>query len=156
MKAVDALELELSAIDAEAKGEDPGAGPQPEPPKQEKPSTEAVLNNLLGMAIAEGSKKFPSIEPIWTGEKRSMFCGALGPLLDKYDVDAVAFFERYAVEIMAVVICVPMLYLTVQAIRLDLAAQSRGAEVDITPATAPQPDRQPAPAPVNEEGIPTR
>lgn len=134
---LDAIAREAAAIDAGAAAPGSDAPPGPDAgaaaPQPEKISTEAQLDGLLKMAIDQAARKFPSVGPVWSDEKRAMFCGALGPLLDKYDVVPFAFFERWRVEIMATVICVPLLYATALAIRADLDRVAAAAAKDVSP-----------------------
>lgn len=157
MSGLDALAGEAAAVDREANGE-PGPGGQPgaPPADEKKTSTEAQLNTALALVIDKAGDKFPSVKPVWDDGKRAMFCGALAPVLDKYDVDAFGFFEEWHVEIMAVVICVPLLWLTAKAIRADLdaAAQSREKEINPASGTGGYDPHAPPTRGVNDDGVP--
>ena len=134
---LDAIALEAAKTDQAASGagesQQGRPGPEAAPAPPPKPATETQLNALLEMLIKQASQKFPSVADVWDDEKRALFCGALGPLLDKYHLDAFGFFELWKVEIMATVICVPLLYLTAMAIRADLERDAAGKAKDVSP-----------------------
>lgn len=137
---LDALAGEAAKVDAGAAGAPPnGTGPaagaaaaSQEPAKM---PTSKQLELLLGGLIEKAGTKFPSIVEVWKGPGAlPSFCEALGPLLDKYDVDAFGFVEQWRVELTAAFVCVPLLWMTAKAIRADIETAQRADEKVVNPA----------------------
>lgn len=106
-----------------------GAGPRETP-------TREMIANLLRALIAKATGRFPSLVAVWTAGDVENFSGALAPLLDKYGLTP-AWLKAWEAEIAALLICGPLIFGTVLAVRADLEAErARAAKAAGEGATA--------------------
>lgn len=127
------LKNEAAAIDAEA------APKQTEPQQADgQPATGENVAVVDYNAEAHGMIEFaaelffplsPSLEKVYTPEKRARLSGALGPLMQKYNLTMGGIFDRWAVEVQFLIVTVPLIAPTVQAIRADRQADLEGGQV---------------------------
>jgi hypothetical protein len=79
---------------------------------------------ILGLAVPVLSRLYPSLADVYTDEACTAVAGSLGPLLAKYGVSLKDWGGKYQEEIGAALVCGPMAWATVQAIKTDIAARS--------------------------------
>lgn len=139
---LDGIAAEAAATDAAvsgAPGGDAGAAPGAPggAPGAEAPpggaATAALLVGFIKTLVGIAGKRFPSILAVWTDAAVSQVADALAPILDKYGLATPEFLERWKVELSALMLCGPLVFATIAAVRADLAAEGRGKEKDVTP-----------------------
>jgi hypothetical protein len=124
--AIAGLMQEAAALDAELGAQTPEA--RAEAQAAELVGTLAEENvrgvgMILALAVPVLSKLYPSIEAVYTDEACGEVAAALGPVLAKYNVNLKDFGGRWQEEIGAAIVCGPIAWATVQAIKADIAAR---------------------------------
>lgn len=137
--AQDDLDREIAEIDrmhsAPPAGE-VGAPPEPQPVQiDEAGQIAGVLTLLAGM----GAPMFPSIGKIYTEQTIAGIAQALAPVFKKHGWSTAGMFGKYAEEIAAASVILPVAWATYTGIRQDIAAAN--AKV----VEQPQAEAEPAP-----------
>jgi hypothetical protein len=80
---------------------------------------------------------YPTLKSVWTPEARQAVAASLAPVLTKYGVNLALWGDAYKEEIGALLVCGPLAWATVQAIKTDAAARGEKPEVIVSnPAQA--------------------
>lgn len=108
---------------------------------------------VLGTALPVLGKLYPSLLAVYTDEAQAAIAETIGPLLAKHGIDLKDFGGNYREEIAAALVCGPIAWATVQAVKADIAARIEQPQQTAKPATlkgAPKPGdtdyREPAQA----------
>lgn len=139
-------ELDDLAAQAEAferVGAAPADGSPPPPPPE--PPEEACVKEIAGiLGAARGiakARKFPRVATVLDDEVIEQFSRGLAPVLVKYDIRPAAFFGQWEAEIMAVLVCGPVLWSIVQAFRDDWEWKAAQAAKEVAKDTASEPGK---------------
>ena len=146
MGGLDSIAAEAAATDATVAGTAPGAGdtapggPGAGPAGADAPSpgaaTAALLFGLLTGLVGVAVKRFPSLAAVWTPDAVHTVADALAPLLDKYGLATPEWLERWRLEISALMLCGPLLFATIAAVRADLEAEAAARAKNVSPGAA--------------------
>lgn len=82
-----------------------------------------ALALILGTAVPILSKLYPSLEAVYTEEACQSIVGSVSPVLAKHGVDLSQWGGAYREEIGAVMVCAPIAWATVQAVKADITAR---------------------------------
>ncbi|MTV36274.1 hypothetical protein [Duganella radicis] len=136
---LDALMMQAGAVDAQIAATAPEAVQAAE--EQQVLLSVADENKrgvllVLGTALPVLGKLYPSLLAVYTDEAQAAIAETVGPLLAKHGIDLKDFGGNYREEIAAALVCGPIAWATVQAVKADIAAR----------AEAPQQPAKPLPA----------
>lgn len=128
-----AADPELAAIARAAAEVDAATAAELNPPDPNAPTVEPIdytqeARELIDFAHASLTPLYPSLDRVYTPEVRQRIAVAGGRVLQKYGVSMADLFAQWAPEISFVIVVVPLVYPTVQAIRHDRAAASAPAK----------------------------
>lgn len=129
--ALDALDAEIAAVDHEHAAPafaGPGAGGDAAPPALVATvSEEKQLSGIFTTLATMGAPMFPSIGKIYTEHTINSIAQALAPVFRKRGWSVSGACGKYAEEIAAVAVILPVAMATYSGIRADIAAANAGA-----------------------------
>lgn len=123
---LDALEMQAAQVDGQVAATAPEAVQAAE--EQQVLLSVADENKrgvllVLGTALPVLGKLYPSLQAVYTDEAQAAIAETLGPLLAKHGIDLKDFGGNYREEIAAALVCGPIAWATVQAVKADIAAR---------------------------------
>jgi len=114
---------DLAALHAMASDAPPLPGDAPEPSEPEKAPLADEISGMLKMLSAVVAPFFPTVAEIYSAERCDAIGEGVAPLCRKYGWLEGGIGGKYAEEIMAAVIVLPVAWSTVEAVKGDLAAR---------------------------------
>jgi hypothetical protein len=144
---LDSLMIEAKGIDGDLAAQAPKAIAEAQ--EQAAAVTLAESNSqgvkmVLAVSLPVLGKLYPSLVDVYTPEACEAVAASLGPVLADYGVDLQQWGGRYQHEIAAAIVCGPIAWATVQAIKTDIAARVKAAKVVAAPEPQPQLPKAPA------------
>lgn len=120
------LAAEAAALDAQqAAAIAPPPGAQDNAPAVADPLVEAKA--LIDFIVFLFVPFWPSLEKVFTEQRKPMLAGSLVPLFEKYGYTMSGFFEKWGPEINALIIWGPVVIEARAAIKADNAARKAAA-----------------------------
>lgn len=149
----------LQATAAEAEEQPGGPGPVDAAPEAPAVNLEAEIAALAKVTVAMLAPMFPSLREVYTDETIAAAAGVAGPLCRKHGWLPDGIGGKYAEELAAAAVLVPIGVATYAGVRRDLAEQRRkaanaGEAVPLPDLSAPVPTEAPAPAKTVTFGAP--
>ncbi|MYN45786.1 hypothetical protein GTP23_12085 [Pseudoduganella sp. FT93W] len=121
-----ALAMQASQID----GEQAAASPEAIQAAQEEQAAMGLAEQnagavamILGTAVPILSKLYPSLADVYTEDACQSIVASVSPVLAKHGVDLSQWGGAYKEEIGAAMVCVPIAWATVQAVKHDVEAR---------------------------------
>jgi len=121
-----ALAMQASQID----GEQAAASPEAVQAAQEaqvvmglEEQNQGAIALILGTAVPVLCEIYPSLAGVYTEDACQRIVGAVSPVLAKHGVDLSQWGGAYKEEIGAAMVCVPIAWATVQAVKADIEAR---------------------------------
>jgi|GEM_PF-5323900 hypothetical protein len=127
MSALEAMAAGAEALDAEADAQAPEAvlaAQQQGQQVEQVGQTQGQLVMLIDMAVPVLGSFFPSLPDVYPPPVREAVAASLAPVLEKYGISLADWGQAYRAEIGALIVCGPVAYATVQAIKTDIAARA--------------------------------
>jgi hypothetical protein len=139
-ESLDALALAAEEIDRDAAAGEPGA--MIEAARADESAAVAVDNAeqirmILDLALPLLGSMYPSLNDVYTEAARGAVAASLARVLTKYGININDWGGRYKEEIGALMVCGPIAWATVQAVKSDIAAREKQP-----PKELPKPDAQ--------------
>ena len=127
MSALEAMAAGAEALDDEAAAQAPEAvlaAQQDAQMVEQVGQTEGQLSMIIDMALPVLGNFFPSLLDVYTPPARKAVACSLAPVLEKYGINLAEWGTAYKAEIGALMVCGPIAYATVKAIKSDIAARA--------------------------------
>ncbi|MCK9991403.1 MAG: hypothetical protein RugAbin2_02417 [Rugosibacter sp.] len=125
---------DLAALESDAVGQ--GVAPE-QPGAMVEVGLGQELAGIATALLAVASPMFPSLKPIYTPEVIGAASEAIAGVCKKHGWLSGGVMGEYAEEITALVVCGPLAFATMQAVKVDLARMKAGETETEKPGAAP-------------------